>query len=887
MIVRQKLKHALASCLGAALGVAYLMGPASVQPGMAQELPASSFTESAPVKCSRLPSGLTVVQQRIPGCAGIGIALLVPAGADRDPQQRSGMAHLAEHLVYRATPAYSAGKSAVEWEKLGARRGALTAADYVLFWDFVPASAGSQALEMAADRFQGLEVNAESLKQEKVLLADELQNLQRNSWRSIKAQARRALPASAVAAGSMPEGLAEDIAKISETEAREFYSRYYQLDRAVLAVAGGFNEEALDAKIQQLFASAPAGSLPCSPEVPAEKRPRAEAVNQDIIVGQGTELPGAVLWMIAPEQRDLPIYALTEALNWRGSASRWGRMIKEAGWQDKVTLLEPDCQGNYALWAVGVSEQVSPQEVRALLQDAWQASVDTIPSYPELEAARKRTLANFYKRWQEPSQRAQMLAKAQYRGNLRQLIDFPRQVRSFTPQQIGAYNKRLALHTAKAIYVSELGGPQPRTYGPRPDEAFVSEPIERCVTTNGLHLAASPDIQQPMVYLRGYIEGGSLCDPPGRPGLTCFAAGLLSKGTDPLSGRLYSEELSERGMTLSFKCDRQYILVSGSCLREDVHRFLDILCSALRYSEPDGDSVEKWREQLVTELRQRENSAEDRAAALLMEKLYPSGHVLGRFYGGNSAAAASYTRDEALQHLRGCIYPARVGLCFSGGLRSEIVFAKIRSRLGDWSNPACSGPFTVPEAPRTQKGKRWVIQQDGGELMLIAQLGPGRQDPDYDAFSLLNQILASNAHLSRLPLRVTHIEHLGNGVTSRILPSLGPSPWIAAMRLHSGKSERALAIVKQEMARLVEPGPSEEEIERAKVALENQMLLQAASPAAKARMLCTADYYGLDDKYVNDVPSIYRDITPLQLHVVAKKWFDPMRLTVVISTDSR
>ena len=890
----RRLRRALARCFGTALCAAWLAGAAGVSEVMAREQPPSFSMENSAVKCRRLDSGLTVVQQYIPGCSGFAVALLVPAGAGHDPERRSGMAHLTEHLLYRAVPDYSAGRLAVEWEKLGARRGALTTADYVLFWEMVPAAAGMQTLEIVSGRFKGLAVDAESLKQEQRLLAGELRDLQRNSWRSVKAQARTALAAETDAA-VLPQGREEDIAQITEAELGEFYRRYYRLDRAVLAVAGGYDEEVLESRLRQLFAASgtetPSQLADVSPQpvFGSEDKPAdAEAApvgEPDKQVGQGTEISGAVLWTAPLDKREVPIYAVVEALNWRGPTSRWAKKIKEYGWQGQVGLLEPEHTDAYASWALNVGEELDPREVRKALQHDWQTSAADVPSYPELEAARKRALVKHYRQWQEPAQRVQLLAKAQYSGNLQQLLDFPRLVRSYSPQQVGEYNRRLALQSPKAVYVSLQGGAQPRAYGPGPDEAWAGETPERFLSDNGMRLTVSADVHQPMVYLRGYIDGGSLCDPEDSPGLTCFAAGLLGKGTDPRTGRSFADELGERGMALSFKGDRQVIFISGSCLREDIHRFLDILCNALRCSDPDDEIVDRWRSQLTAELRQREESAESRATALLMEKLYPSGHPFGRFYGGSSSAAASYSRETAVRHLRRCVQPARVGLCFSGGVNAEIVHRKLQARLGDWQNDDTIVPLEVPAAEKARKGQRWVMRQSGGEFMLVGQLGPGRQDPDYNAFNLLNQILASSAHLSRLPLRIIHIEHLGTKVSSRLLPSQSAAPWAAVMRLHPGKSERALAIVKQEMARLAEPGPSEEEIQRAKTALENQALLQAAGPSSRTGLLCTVDYYRLDDNYLNDVQSIYRDITPLQLHVAAKKWFDPTRLTVVISKD--
>ncbi|MBQ7568914.1 insulinase family protein [bacterium] len=878
------IKKALVVCVGLTLLLALQAVPLRAQ-GKAPALSMAPHAEqNAPVKCWRLANGLTVVHQYLPGCTGVGLALLVPAGSAGDPSHRTGLAHLTEHLVYRATPDHPAGRLALEWERLGARRGALTSVDCAMFWELVPAGSWPQALAIEAGRFKGLAADDESLANERRVMLSELQGLQRNRWRGVKERALAALAPDKPFQAVCPGGQADDIARIAAEDIRSFYKRYYSPDKAVLAIVGECKADELALKLRELFPGEAMNVLPQQIDLSGgTETEETEAASALSVLGEGPELPGAVLWLLPWDYDDAAVYAVAEALNWRGPTARLAQCIREHGWDDRVQLMAPEHGRNYAAMSVSVADGMDPQAVAEALRADMLRLAGQTPSYPELEAARKRALVSFYRDWQEPARRAQMLAKAQFYDNLELLLNFPRSVRSCTPQQVQALNCRLAAGGMCAQYVSRLGGAPPRVYGPEVGEVYADGHCEPLVLDNGLRLTVDPDLQQPMVYLRGYIEGGSLSDPEDRPGLTCFAAGLLGQGIDARTGRPFATELGERGMTLSFKGDRQIIAISGSCLREDIHRFLDILCTALRQSDPDEASASVWQRRLVADLVQRESVPENCATALLMEKLYPAGHAFGRFYGGTSEMAASFTREEALKHLRSCVQPGRIGLCFSGGINEDVALRKLQSRLGDWLNEEVAPLSAVPPAERARKGHRYVIKQAGDELLLIGQLGPGRQDPDYYAFNLLNQILAGSASLSRLPLRIVHVEHLGTSVSSRVLPSQGAAPWAAVMRLHPGKAERALAIVKQEMARLADPGPSEEEITRAKNALENQLLLQAANPAARADLLCAFDFYRLDSSLARPGHGLYRDITPLQLHVAAKKWFDPLRLTVVIS----
>lgn len=54
-----------------------------------------------------LPSGLTVITDRIPGVDVLAAELVVHAGSLHDPVDKNGLAHFAEHLMGHAVPGMS------------------------------------------------------------------------------------------------------------------------------------------------------------------------------------------------------------------------------------------------------------------------------------------------------------------------------------------------------------------------------------------------------------------------------------------------------------------------------------------------------------------------------------------------------------------------------------------------------------------------------------------------------------------------------------------------------------------------------------------------------------------------------------------------------------
>jgi predicted Zn-dependent peptidase len=121
-----------------------------------------------------LANGLVVLTLRrgtVPWC---GLALVLPGGARTDPVGQSGLAHLAEHLLFE-TGASAGGATDPDHatERLGARVNAFTLADYtVLVEEFSPAVL-DRALDLLVTRLGRPAFGVDELVREKRVVADE------------------------------------------------------------------------------------------------------------------------------------------------------------------------------------------------------------------------------------------------------------------------------------------------------------------------------------------------------------------------------------------------------------------------------------------------------------------------------------------------------------------------------------------------------------------------------------------------------------------------------------------------------------------------------------------------------------------------------------------
>src|SRR5262249_58912017 len=91
-----------------------------------------------------------------------------------------------------------------------------------------------------------------------------------------------------------------------------------------------------------------------------------------------------------------------------------------------------------------------------------------------------------------------------------------------------------------------------------------------------------------------------------------------------------AEELDSRGITLTIVVTRHVFSLVCACLADDLAPVLALLGDMLRSpSFPDEEIATRKRE-VITSIRQDDDSPAVRASQTLMALLYPDGHPYGR-----------------------------------------------------------------------------------------------------------------------------------------------------------------------------------------------------------------------------------------------------------------
>jgi zinc protease len=212
--------------------------------GLSLSLPWPALAASAdqwtlPVHVQKLPNGLTVVVSEDHTSPTVGVSVVYHVGMRLEPRNRTGFAHLFEHLMFQGTPNAPKGVFDRTITGGGGRNNGSTRADFTNYIETAPVSSLDAILWLEADRMKTLDFSAATLKNQQDVVKEEIRVNVKNQpyggfmWIDIAQHGFQKWENNHDGYGSF-----EDLEGASLDDVRAFHRDYYGPNNAVLAIAG-------------------------------------------------------------------------------------------------------------------------------------------------------------------------------------------------------------------------------------------------------------------------------------------------------------------------------------------------------------------------------------------------------------------------------------------------------------------------------------------------------------------------------------------------------------------------------------------------------------------------------------------------------------------------
>jgi zinc protease len=331
---------------------------------------------NVPVEYYRLKNGLRVVLSRDTTAPTAGVGVYYHIGFRNEPRNRTGFAHLFEHLMFQG----SGNLGKLEFVKLIESNGGVlngsTRFDFTNYYEVVPSNTLEPILWAEADRMKGLAIDTVNLKNQQDVVKSEVRvnvlNQPYGSFPWID------LPMTANENWYNAHNFYGDMADLEAAtleDAREFSRRYYSPGNAVLVVVGDYSVAQTRGWIEKYFAGIPAVALPPAPDL---AEPRQTKEKRGSRVDSLANRPALGLaWHVPPRwTADWYAFGLIDQIMGQGRDSRlYQALVQEKGYTGSVNAGINWGLGNMfnyqgpILWLVSVfhDQGVSPDSLVAVV----------------------------------------------------------------------------------------------------------------------------------------------------------------------------------------------------------------------------------------------------------------------------------------------------------------------------------------------------------------------------------------------------------------------------------------------------------------------------------------------------------------------------------------
>jgi zinc protease len=390
----------------------------------------------------------------------------------------------------------------------------------------------------------------------------------------------------------------------------------------------------------------------------------------------------------------------------------------------------------------------------------------------------------------------------------------------------------------------------------------------------------SEDHTVPIIAISITLPAGSAYDPANKAGLASFTAALIDEGAGNMDSRAFQEALADHAIQLRASVERDDMVISVVTLTENAPLAMHLLQTALTHPRFDAEAVARVRAQIIQGI-QDGNSRPPTVARRAFAKAFFNGHPYSRPSNGDVGTISAITVED----LRGFAKSHWVKGGLMIAIAGDITAPAAQKLLGDTFQPLSGTvPPPLPDIGRLGNPGVHVLQMPVPQPTILFGL-PGimRADPDFIPGYVANYILGGGGFSSRLTDEVRVKRGLTYGISTALTAYRKASVMAGSVATRADAVRQTIQVVKDTLSDFAAKGPTQTELDDAKTFLTGSFPLAFASNAGIAAQLGTFQRQGLDIGYVARRNALIQAVTLDDVKRVAKRLYDPARLTVVVA----
>jgi len=402
---------------------------------------------------------------------------------------------------------------------------------------------------------------------------------------------------------------------------------------------------------------------------------------------------------------------------------------------------------------------------------------------------------------------------------------------------------------------------------------------ERVELKNGMVVYVLEDHELPLVEVSAIVRTGSRYEPLDKIGLTgVFGAAMRNGGTTSRAPEEIDEQLERIAATVGCSVGAEVGNASLSVLKKDLDTGLEIFADILMHPVFREDKVRIRKQQMIEEIRRRNDSPWSVLLREFSTVLYGKDHPLG--WRAEVETIQNIARDDLIAFHQKYYHPNNIMLAVSGDVKKEEILKKLEEVFSGWEKAEVHFASVKTVEKRLKRSVNYVSKDLNQSYIGIGHLGVKRHHPDFFSVTVMQHILGGG-FTSRMFREVRSRRGLTYAPSFHFTEPFDYGIFGAGCQTKSPRTHEAISVILGVIESIRKELVSDEELRLAKDSINNAFVFRYTSSSQIVSQQMELDYYGYPEDYLETYLDNINKVTKEDVLRVARKHLHPDKMAIL------
>ncbi|WP_224999333.1 pitrilysin family protein [Cesiribacter sp. SM1] len=411
------------------------------------------------------------------------------------------------------------------------------------------------------------------------------------------------------------------------------------------------------------------------------------------------------------------------------------------------------------------------------------------------------------------------------------------------------------------------------------------EDVNTFTLDNGMKVLVLEDHSIPNANMYLFWKVGSRNEYPGITGLSHFFEHMMFNGAKKYGPKMFDRTMEAAGGSNNAYTTEDLTVYTNWFPSSALETIFDLEADRIANLALDDEMVESERGVVLSE---RSTGLENSNFRMLHEQVKSSAFMAHPYRWsviGYESDIKNWTKEDLQRYFETYYAPNNAVLVIAGAVKVPEVKRMAQQYFG--SIKAQEPPREIHTVEPEQQGEKRVRvhKKVSTPNLMMAWHTPATSHEDFYAIELMNVIL-SGGNSSRLHQALVDEQQVATDVFTYFPESFDPNlMYLYAVAGGDADEAKLEAAIDGVLAKFVEEGPSERELQKAKNTKLMELYRTLETINGKANTLGTYELFFGDYRKMFDAPKLYEQVTAADIQRVAKKYLTNPNRTVGVLKD--